>query len=407
MNSAAHSATSLAQGLPAGVTLQDADGGANYYAKWTNAFPATPNFFPIGVYPAEATPAALAAIGINFFTPMRDDNLGIWQPLWNSPGGNDMTSVDAQPSFYAGGAFYTQSGNTPWGPRAAFEVFGDELDGNANPDSWFAVPRSISSNNQMGDWGGLTATAFQNAAKASRVADPTRPVYLQVSGNFLDGGANYHYSLADKQAICGSSDIFSFDDYILVFSKGQESVTEMADNVNEARGYCQGVKPVFTFVEMDTMDDKDFYPTPAQTVAEVWNALIAGARGIQYFDQNGNIDEPAYTGNGHYAPGAMYNAIKTVNGQITALAPILNSPTANGYVTTTGNMSVMTKYSNGRFTIFAIGHQAGAQTITFSLTGAPTTTATVMNENRNVTISGGQFTDTFADENTVHIYQVN
>ncbi|RKP48187.1 hypothetical protein D7S89_12670 [Trinickia fusca] len=398
-----------AAALPPGVTLQDIDGGTSYYAKWTNAFPSGANFYPIGVFPSEATPSSLAAIGINFFAPTRDDNAGVWAPVWNNPNGNDMTGVYAQPGFYAGGAFYTQSGSTPWGPRAAFDVFGDELDGNGT-QFFEQVPTSISSNNQKNEWGGLTAAAFLGALKASRAADPTRPIYLQVTTSLMDGGINDHYSLADKQAICASTDIFSFDIYPLVFRGG--SVFDMADQVKEARGYCRNAKAVFPFVEMDHMDGGSIdqipiYPMPAQTVAEVWNAVIAGARGVQYFDQFGNIDEPAYDGNGHYAPGAMYNAIKTVNGQLTELAPVLNAPFANGYVTTTGNMSVMAKYGNGHFTIFAIPHHAGAQTITFSVAGAPDTTATVLYENRSVSIKGGQFNDTFADENTVHIYQVN
>lgn len=389
--------------LPSGVTLQDIDGGPNFYAKWPNAFPSGRTFYPIGVFPSEATPASLAAIGINFFTPARDDNAGEWQPVWNNPNGNDMTAVYAQSGFFAGGAFYTQSGANPWGPRAAFDVFGDELDGNGT--QWFVVPDTISSHDQTGDWGGLTAAAFQGAANASRAADPSRPLYLQVTTTLMDGGANYHYSLADKQAICASSDIFSFDIYPLVFRGG--SVFDMADQVHEARNYCRNAKAVFAFIEMDHMDDGDIYPTPAQTVAEVWNAVIAGARGIQYFDQNGNIDEPAYDGAGHYAPGAMYNAIKAVNRRVAALTNVINAPTAKGYVTATGNVSLLAKYSNGQFTIFAIPHAAGTQTVTFALAGAPNTTATVLNESRSVSVKSGHFTDTFANENTVHIYRVN
>jgi hypothetical protein len=384
------------------VTFQQVDGGPNYYATWPNAFPASATFLPIGVYPAESPPSSLATVGINFFTPMRNDQAGTWQPVWNASGGDGMTNVDAQPGFYAGGAFYTQSGSTPWGSRAAFDVYGDELDGNAS--NWFDVPAALSANNQAGSWGGLTASAYEAANAESHKLDPTRPTYIQTTGGIMDGGANYYYTLAQKQAICSSADLFSFDLYPVAL-RG-DPVYSMADEVNEARGYCQDARPVYPFVETDYMGSGSVYPMPAQTVAEVWNAIIAGARGIQYFDMFGNIIDPTYTGGGRYAAGAMYDAIQSVDSEMASLATVINAPFAKGYVTATGNMSVMAKYYNGHFYIFAIPHAAGSQTVTFTVAGSPSAQATVLSEGRNLTVTDGHFTDTFADVNTVHIYEI-
>lgn len=390
-------------GLPGGVSLQPIDGGPAYFSKWGNGFPGSSNFVPIGVYPAEAKPAALTAEGINFFTPSRNDNNGTWCPVWTNPNGNDMSSVNATPGFFAGGTFYQQNGQ-PWGPQAAFNVFGDELDGNSQ--NWFdCLPSNITSNNKPGSWGGLSAASFEQAEAASKSDDPTRPLYIQTTVTFIDGEQNYFYTAAEKQAICAGADIFSADIYPLVL-RG-DPVWTMYDNVQEARGYCQDSRPVMFFTEMDHMNGNNVYPKPAQTVAEIWNAIIGGARGLQYFDMYGNIDNTTYTGNGKYAAGAMYNAIKTVNSQVSALAPVINSPFASGYVTNNGKMSVMAKYYNNHFYIFAIPHASGSQTITFNLAGSPTTTATVVNENRSVNVTNGSFTDTFTDENTVHIYEIN
>jgi chitodextrinase len=390
--------------LPTGVSLQAIDGGPAYFSQWSNGFPSSSSFVPIGVYPAEGQPSVLASEGINFFTPSRDDNNGTWCPVWSNPNGNDMTHVNGTPGFYAGGTFYQTLNGEAWGSQAAFNVFGDELDGNAG-NFFDCLPSNITSNNKAGSWGGLSAASFEGAEAASKSDDPTRPTYIQTTTTFIDGGKNYFYTEAEKQAICTGADIFSFDIYPIVLRGG--SVSDMYDEVQEARGDCLDSRPVMAFTEIDHMNGGNIYPQPAQTTAEVWNAIIAGARGVQYFDQYGTIDNPTYTGNGNYAAGAMYNAVKNTNAQIDTLAPVINSPFANGYVTSSGSMSIMTKYYNNHFYIFAIPHAAGAQTITFKLAGNPNTTATVLNENRSITVSEGSFTDTFANENTVHIYEIN
>ena len=138
---------------------------------------------PVGVFPAESLPANLAAEGINYFTPGRNDTAGTWCPVLSNPNGNDMNHVNATAGFYAGAAFYGSS----WGSRAAFNVFGDELDGNAS--NWFdCAPSNVSSNNQAGSWGGLTPAAFEAALTASKADDTLRPTYLQTTTTFIDGG---------------------------------------------------------------------------------------------------------------------------------------------------------------------------------------------------------------------------
>jgi hypothetical protein len=72
----------------------------------------------------------------------------------------------------------------------------------------------------------------------------------------------------------------------------------------------------------------------------------------------------------------------------------------------------MAKDNNGQFYIFAGSGKPGTppaanQSVTFTIAGAPNTTVTVVNENRTLTVTGGHFTDTFADANAVHIYKVN
>lgn len=390
--------------VPAGVTLTQIDGGVGYFSRWPNGFPGSNSFIPIGVYPSQATPSALAGEGVNFFMPMRNEQAGTWCPVWNNPNGNDMTAVNAQPGFYAGGSFYQEVDGRNWGTHAAFDVFGDELDGTSQ-GFFDCLPSAITSNNRAGSWGGLSAPAFLAAESASHAADPTRPTYIQVTTSYIDGGSDEFYTNGEKQAICAGADILSFDVYPLVMRAGE--VWDTYDEVEEARGYCRDSRPVMAFTETDHMNGGSVYPQPAQTTAEVWNALIAGARGVEYFDQYSDITDSSYTGAGHYPPGAMYDAVKDTDARITALAPVINAPFANGYVSVSPDMSVMAKYFDGHFYIFAIPHADGSRTATFTLAGAPGTTVTVLGENRTLNVSGGVFSDGFANADTVHIYEVN
>jgi hypothetical protein len=71
----------------------------------------------------------------------------------------------------------------------------------------------------------------------------------------------------------------------------------------------------------------------------------------------------------------------------------------------------MAKYYNGNFYVFAGSGKPGTpppvnQSVNFMLAGSPITTATVVNEGRTINIVNGQFTDTFADANSVHIYKM-
>lgn len=400
---AAHAATKL----PPGVTTKPIDGGPAYYAKWANSFPAS--VFPVGVFPFEASPASLHAIGVNYGTPMRNDQAGTWSPVYNCAGCvNSQTDVNAQPGFYSGGD-YEGAGSPAWGARAVFNVFGDELDGQCKAGLFDDNPSNVSSAaSQCGSWGGTTASGLEAANKASRSNDPSRPVYDQVTVTFTgltqDGSYGSQYSTADQQAVCASTDILSFDLYPLV--KRGEPVYDTYNDVAQMRSMCRDARPVFPFIEMDHMDGGNIYPLPAQTVAEVWNAVIAGAGGVQYFDQYGALTSSSYTGGGHYPAGAMYQTIKATDGELAALASVLHAPTASGFVTSTGNIKTMVKDLDGHWYLFAAPHAQGVQTVTFTIPSG-FTTAAGLNGTASATITGRTFKATFASANQIDMWEIS
>jgi hypothetical protein len=187
-------------------------------------------------------------------------------------------------------------------------------------------------------------------------------------------------------------------------------------------------KPIVAAIETGCPFTNGKCVTSAQFTAAAWHALIAGARGIVWFQHNfsgpcldfrtfqdgSNPSSPLYSC--QIVPGEtlhdLVQAVTTFNVEVASLKSVLLSPFADGYVTTTGLVSVMAKYYNNKFYVFAGSGRPGVppptdQSVTFSLAGFPNATASVVNEGRELNVVNGQFTDIFVDENAFHIYQIN
>ena len=167
--------------------------------------------------------------------------------------------------------------------------------------------------------------------------------------------------------------------------------------------------------------------TPPQSIAAAWQALIAGARGIIWFQHN--MSGPCVDGrtliDGSSPASSMYScqqtpgvtlhdlvvAITAFDNEVQSLNGVLLSPTASGYVHTTGDVSTMAKAYNGACYVFAGSGQvanppAANQSVTLSLTDGYSGPVTVYDEGRTVQATNGTFTDTFADANAVHVYEI-
>ncbi len=183
-------------------------------------------------------------------------------------------------------------------------------------------------------------------------------------------------------------------------------------------------QPIWAFVEVgcpwsECGGDFDAIQ-PAEIRAAVWHSIIAEARGIIYFQHTFAGPDGCVTHHALREPGSCYAAVQSavtaLDAQVAQLAPVLNSPTAAGYLTTSPNIRATTKvggsnapFGAGMYSIAgATWSGGGAQQATITINsaaGATPTTATVLFENRTVPIVAGQIVDTFADGNAVHIYK--
>ena len=229
--------------------------------------------------------------------------------------------------------------------------------------------------------------------------------------------------------------------------------------VRRLRGLVRpaGSKPVWAFVELGHPFSESDWPTitPPQVRAAVWQSLIAGARGIVYFNHSfSGPDQTQHILRDGSQPGSAYAPIRSVvtatDRQIRALAPVLNSPTVSSGWSQGPGTTAMVKWVNGaagkkrckskgkkckkakgkkaskkkqckskkgkkckkakktKGKLYLFAGSAGSSVEgRFSLRCVGNADAAVMGENRTVPVRNGSFSDRFADGNAIHIYRID
>lgn len=397
----------------AGVTYRDIDGGQAYYGRWANSFPTDPSFFPIGVWAesfsndqvTERRIDDYARIGINVFA----------EPY----GMPDATAnyIQSKSMFTIGDGLHEAAQLTTDEPD--LRGCNDEI-GVVTLDQW---PAGIGQ--CMGLWGPnngpVSPASLQAWSDLLRRNDSSRPVYNQFTkapraglGVYKpDMGRteceDYNVDANTAREYFASSDIISYDWYVQVDEwtpVACRNIAMQGDAVRNTRLLSDYAKPVWPFIGLTNLsNDNRYKPTPANLNAEVWTSIVAGARGIQYFQHNfSTVGETSRVLlDARYTP--IRDQITATNARIKSLAPVINAPYADGLTTASGAVDTMSKAYGGQFYVFVTSRQSASQTATFNVAGLGNGTVEVVDEGRSIPASGGQFTDTFADQNAVHIYR--
>jgi hypothetical protein len=389
--------------LPPGVTLVPIDGGPDYFARWSNSLPTDPSFFPVGVW--NETLAELSWI------PMyRDLGINTFVSLYNGVTTPMLDAIRAADMYVVGGP---TGPTTDPGSVLAARHFADEPDGiyvcNHGLPSWLA---SLCTG-VVGSHTHASAVAAMSDELARR--DPTRPVFNQYTKPVALPGYGSPHSLEDLRTFAKAGDITSFDYYPVSDPWTPGEVWDIYRATRHTRALAERTQPVWVFIETSYIFPETWgnrrSPTPAQTQAEVWQAIIGGARGIEYFNHNFYEQDPSQPPTQHLliepAYATMAQAVREVNERVHRLAPVINAPFAEGFVQASGTANVMAKYHNGSFYVFAATAQHATQQVTFTLNGVEGATAVVLDEGRSLPITGGRFTDTFEGGTGVHVYRID
>ena len=379
------------------------EGGPDYYTQWENGPSADADFFPIAVW-LQAPEAAATA------TRYRDIGINMHIGLWEGPTEAQLAAADALPTSVI--ASQNEVGLTS--ENAGIIKAWLQLD---EPD-----------NAQNGTEDPMPPAEVVAAYDAMVGADDTRPVYLNlgqgVAADTWYGRGNRTNHPEDYLEYAAAGDILSFDTYPMNVFPAEASDpdwkqafhTEVAQNiwyvargVDRLREWVDYEKPVWVWIETTNFNgEAGFALTPALTKAEVWMAIIHGARGIGYFC---HVFSPSFIEAGLLADDAMTEGVHAVNDQISALAAVLNTRSVSNGVTVTSSsteipIDTMLKRHAGLTYVFAVSMRPGAATATFTLrdfNGAAT--VDVLGEDRTLDMVDGEFEDDFEDF-SVRIYSV-
>lgn len=387
---------------PAGTTLRNIDGGAAFYAQFTNPLPGTEDYFPVGVWFESALEkdyvAKDAAAGLNVYVVLTPDS--DLELVRNS-------HMYAIPTFPAA--------------RASGFALGDEV------DMWAGGGDAIWTGRYPGEGPICEPEQAKCGHTVQRRLKAEAPPGVMKYANY---GKGVTFWLGDDQArtfINDYQDVASADNYwftdpnICAISEGgalnghlrdlTEEECRLAANygwtVERVRELAGKDSPVWAFVEVghpfeDAPSARTI--TGPQIRAAVWSSLIHGARGIVYF--NHSFGGTCVTQHVlRDCPGDARPAVTAVNRQIKELAPVLNAPFLDGAVTGTGPVDHATKLHDGKLYILSAAnkHTGGQAEFHTSCGGS---SAVVIDENRTLSVTDGKFTDAFADGNAVHLYRI-
>jgi hypothetical protein len=378
------------------VSLQEVDGGPDYYARFSHPLPNVESYFPIGVWLESVTSQADVDkdrdVGLNLYVTVTANSR---LPLISANG----LRVIAQQSEWR-----TRGQEAGADAIAGWELY-DEIDMVLGPEAGYPALEAILA--LLPDDGrlhynnyGKGVAFWETNAEAARFVNDFQDIVSADTYWFTDPNI---CSRTEGGALLAGGDRALAPAECRRAANYGATVARVRDLVSPP-----GSKPVWAFVEVGHPFTESHAPSiqPAEVRAAVWQSLIAGARGIIYFNHSfgGPYQSQHVLRDPNYAP--IRAAVRATNRQIADLAFVLNAPTViSGWSQGPGTTG-MVKWANGHF--YVLGGSAGsAVSGRFSLPCVGDASATVLNEGRSIPVTGGSFNDSFADANAIHIYRID
>jgi hypothetical protein len=375
-------------------TLRAVDGGPKYYARFANGLPTAPSFFPISTWGSYAHFAAERA---------EDKAVGLNGYMWVASDAADMGRIRNAGMWAV--QDYELQGTV--GSETAGWMLGDEVDMQQGPSACPGVmnQRKASLRNPGGrfyfSWYGKGVIFWQRDAQAACFVN-----YDDVTGADI-------YWFTDPDACTSLAQGPAFYGLKRALTQAEcRRARNYGDTVRDLRRLdaMDGVRhPIWQVVEVGCpFTSTSACITPAQARAAVWHSLIAGARGIEYFQHSfsGPCDgHHVLRDNACYQP--MINTITSVNAQIKSIAPALNGPKLTSGFRANPSVRAVAKWDGRNFYVLAGSMENAASVGNFALPCVGTATATVVGENRTLPVTAGSFSDSFADGNAIHIYRID
>ena len=456
-------APSSSKGLPAGVTLRQIDGGPNYYAHIDPASAWMDQHIMVGAWleqPLTATEVGYdVAMGNNIYwnlagNPLDTKDCGGHQPCRV----NFNVIRDARMHVSAPDVTSASGSETVAyeGSDEADMTFGSGFNG-WNPEGAYNQNSCIPAGSSCG----YTAASFFYSGRPASYGSPGYPVGRKPIIQGFGKGVLFWETEAQAAKFLSYSDTLSADSYWMTDTElglpSQGGCVLLPDSPTACGGgggsgltpaqralpanysfnvtrleHIQEVngtsKPITVDIETGCPLTNNFCTAPAASIAAAWHAIIAGARGIIWFQHNFSgpcVDFNTFydgsTPSGHMyscqqTPGVtLHDVVASVsefNHEVAGLNSVLLSPFAEDYVSTgNADVSTMAKYFHGVLYVFAASGKPAMpppanQKVAFTVAGHYSGSVTVVGEGRTLQATNGVFTDRFANEDSVHIYRI-
>ena len=358
--------------------------------SFARGLPQRPDFFPIAVWLQSPQNAQ----------KYKDIGVNVYVGLWRGPTTEQLDALDA-----AGMLVFSGFGN-----RALQFVDRPTIVGwlqNDEPDN----AQSLGEGKGYGP--PITPEKVVERYQEIRRSDPSRPVLLNLGqGVAWDGwygrGTRTNHP-EDYPKYVDGGDIVSFDIYPACHDNEAiaGNLWYVPFGVDRLKKWAGETKPVWCCIETTGIGNVERKATPAEIRAEVWMALIHGAKGIIYFCHQ---FQPTFIEAGLLADEAVAREVGSINRQIHELAPVLNSADAEPATIVESSskdvpISVMTKSHDGSTYVFAVSLRRGETTAKFQLPEKADGEIEVLGEDRSLDARGGAWSDRF-EGYQVHLYRI-
>jgi hypothetical protein len=380
---------------------------SDYYRKWVNGPNPTgdPRFFPINVWMQDPSGIEVGAkLGASYQDAGVQATVGVWEDEW--------WYLREEGLYSTGWKAYVD-------PKRVSDVLGDPT--HAKNYLGYLIADEPDMNKAYGDvfHPDMQPSAILKKSDEVRTQDPSRPTYLNYGVWMGTPGGEIGYGYIEKsyeedmRTYCAAADIASADFYGWTHPDRDAKVGAYSYGavIDTMRKWCGPDKPLYGFVETGHPHTKGETINADQMETAIWNLIVHGATGIDYFAHSFHED-----GTGEYAslmtrPDIKAKAIE-VNKRLQELAPVLNSHSLPGVsVLTTNDIPVTLLYKIYEGDRYIVSQSdgdkqhplSGTTTATIEVP-VPSGTATVLGENRTVPISDGKIIDSY-NPYQLHIYR--
>jgi hypothetical protein len=344
------------------------DGGPGYYGRFSSQLPSTPDFFPIAVWGSyDHTQANIA----------KDKAVGLNTYLWAA---DPMFASSVRASGMR--VIQDESLRSSVGSETAGWLLADEIDMTQGPAACTGSLQQIKN--------GLPQDGrfhFTNYGKGVLLWETDAQAACFVNAQHVTSSDLYWHTDPNQIGMIGESWLPEGERPMTLSEVKRSSNYGYQVDRMRALDARDGVRrPIWNFVEVgwpwqEATTAAD-YITPAEIRAAVWHSVIAGARGIIYFQHsfNGPCDNHHALRSTQSCYTDVIPMVSSVNAQLKNLAPVLNAPTVTSGTTTSSSIRSMTKWHSGHFYVFAGSRNNASSTGTVSIPCVGNATAVRLGE---------------------------